>query len=67
MKIKVSNANAPVWHDATIVAHLPLKLKPLEEISKNLWWVWNSEAKALFRDLDPDMWRSTGENPIIVL
>ena len=67
MKIKVSNTNAPVWHDATVVAHLPLKLKPLEEISKNLWWVWNSEAKALFRDLDPDMWRSTGENPVIVL
>lgn len=49
MKIKVSNTNAPVWHDATVVAHLPLKLKPLEEISKNLWWVWNSEAKALFQ------------------
>ncbi|MCM1483295.1 MAG: alpha-glucan family phosphorylase [Muribaculaceae bacterium] len=67
MKIKVSNTNAPVWHDATIVAHLPLKLKPLEVISKNLWWVWNSDAKALFRDLDPDMWRSTGENPVMVL
>lgn len=67
MKIKVSNTNAPMWHDTTVVAHLPLKLKSLEEISKNLWWVWNSEAKAVFRDLDPDLWRSTGENPIIVL
>lgn len=56
-----------MWHDTTVVAHLPLKLKSLEEISKNLWWVWNSEAKAVFRDLDPDLWRSTGENPIIVL
>lgn len=56
-----------MWHDTTVVAHLPLKLKSLEEISKNLWWVWNSEAKAVFRDLDPNLWRSTGENPIIVL
>ncbi len=56
-----------MWHDTTVVAHLPIKLKSLEEISKNLWWVWNSEAKAVFRDLDPDLWRSTGENPIIVL
>lgn len=56
-----------MWHDTTVVAHLPLKLKSLEEISKNLWWVWDSEAKAVFRDLDPDLWRSTGENPIIVL
>ena len=67
MKIKVSNANSPVWHDSTIVAHLPLKLKPLEILSKNLWWVWNSEAKSLFRDLNPDLWRSTGENPVMLL
>ncbi len=67
MKIKVSNANAPVWHESTIVAHLPSKLKPLEVISKNLWWVWNSEAKSLFRELNPDLWRSTGENPVMLL
>ena len=29
--------------------------------------MWNSEAKALFRDLNPDLWRSTGENPVMVL
>lgn len=67
MEIQVSNANAPVWHEATIVAHLPLKLNPLEIISKNLWWVWNSEAKSLFRDLNPDLWRATGENPVMLL
>ncbi len=67
MKIKVSQTNAPVWHDATVVAELPLRLKPLDVISKNLWWVWNSEAKALFRDINPDLWRSTGENPVMVL
>lgn len=67
MKIKVSETNAPVWHESTIVAHLPIKLKPLEVISKNLWWVWNSEAKAVFRDLNPDLWRSTGENPVMLL
>ena len=26
-----------------------------------------SEAKALFRDLNPDLWRSSGENPVILL
>ena len=29
--------------------------------------MWNSEAKALFRDINPDLWRSTGENPVMVL
>ena len=67
MKIEVSNSNSPVWHDATVNAELPAQLKPLAELSKNLWWVWNSEAKALFRDLNPDLWRSTGENPVMVL
>lgn len=67
MKIEVSNSNAPVWHDATVNSKLPANLKPLAELSKNLWWVWNSEAKALFRDLNPDLWRSTGENPVMVL
>lgn len=67
MKLQVSNTNAPTWRDITVTSDLPSKLKPLEELSKNLWWVWNSEAKALFRDLNPDLWRNTGENPVMVL
>ena len=67
MKIQVSNTNQPVWRDATVTAELPLKLAPLATLAKNLWWVWNSEAKNLFRDLNPDLWRSTGENPVMLL
>lgn len=67
MKLPVSKTNTPVWRDITVRAELPSQLKPLEEIARNLWWVWNSEAKALFRDLNPDMWRKTGENPVMVL
>ncbi|MCM1519562.1 MAG: alpha-glucan family phosphorylase [Lachnoclostridium sp.] len=67
MKLPVSNANAPVWRDITIKSHLPEELKPLESLSRNLWWVWNSEAKNLFRELDPDIWRSSGENPVMLL
>lgn len=67
MKIPVSNANAPQWRDITVKAQLPAALKPLEKLSRNLWWVWNSEAKSLFRDLDHDIWRATGENPVMLL
>ncbi len=67
MKLSVSNTNAPVWRDITVKAELPTQLKPLDELAKNLWWVWNSEAKALFHDLNPDLWRSSGENPVIVI
>ena len=67
MKLQVSNTNSPAWRDITVRAELPKALKPLEELSKNLWWVWNSEGKSLFRDLDHDLWRSTGENPVMLL
>ena len=67
MKLPVSNTNTPVWRDVTVKSQLPSKLKPLDELAKNLWWVWNSEAKALFRDLNHDLWRSTGENPVMLL
>ncbi len=67
MKLSVSNTNAPVWRDITVKAELPQQLKPLDELAKNLWWVWNSEAKTLFRSLNPDLWRATGENPVMLL
>ena len=67
MKLKVSETNAPAWRDMTVRVELPKELKPLEELSKNLWWVWNSEGKNLFKELDHDLWRSTGENPVMLL
>ena len=67
MKLQVSNTNAPVWRDITINSELPAKLKNLEEIAHNVWWSWNSEAKSLFHDIDRDLWRSTGENPVLLL
>ena len=67
MKLQVSNTNQPQWNYITISNTLPDALKPLEEMSKNLWWVWFREGKSLFRDLDKDLWRETGENPVMVL
>lgn len=67
MKLQVSNSNQPTWRNVTVLAQLPSELKVLEEIAKNLWWVWNSEGKSLFRDLDHDLWRAVGENPVMLL
>ncbi len=39
MKLQVSNSNVPNWRDMTVNSDLPSKLKPLEKLSKNLWWV----------------------------
>lgn len=67
MKLQVSNTNQPQWNYITVSNTLPEALKPLEEMSKNLWWVWFREGKSLFRALDKDLWRSTGENPVLLL
>ncbi len=67
MKLNISNTSTPQWRNLTVQSKLPGKLQKLEELSKNLWWVWNSEGKSLFHDLDRDLWRATGENPVMLL
>lgn len=67
MKLQASKTNSPNWRDLTVKSELPSKLKKLEVLAKNIWWAWNSEAKSLFKELNPDLWRSTGENPVLLL
>ena len=57
MVIKVSNTNQPNWTDLNVHANLPANLSKLQEIANNLWWVWNSDAKNIFRKIDLDAWR----------
>lgn len=67
MKIKANNANTPAWKDVYSHSQLPEKLKPLQEIACNLWWVWNYEATKLFNKLDSKLWRKTEGNPVLLL
>ncbi|MCA9215336.1 MAG: alpha-glucan family phosphorylase [Planctomycetales bacterium] len=36
-------------------------------LASNLWWMWQPEVSALFRDLDPIRWRQLDHNPIALL
>ena len=67
MVIKVSNTNQPKWTDLNIHANLPKNLSKLQEIANNLWWVWNSEAKNIFRKIDLDAWHQAQSNPVVLL
>ncbi|MBQ6167765.1 MAG: alpha-glucan family phosphorylase [Muribaculaceae bacterium] len=67
MKFQVSNSNDPQWRNITVKSELPGKLQKLNELSRNLWWAWNTEGKTLFHDLDRDTWRATSENPVKTL
>ena len=67
MKIKADYANAPMWKDLTVKSSLPEELKCLAEIAHNMWWVWNYEARDLFRDLDPELYHEVKHNPVMLL
>ena len=67
MKVRVSNVNQAVWKEANVHANLPENLNKLQELAYNLWWVWNHDAKELFRGIDIDEWHRAQSNPIMLL
>ena len=56
-----------MWKDLTVKSSLPEELKCLDEIAHNMWWVWNYEARDLFRDLDPELYHEVKHNPVMLL
>ncbi len=67
MKIKVSNVNTPNWREVNVKSHVPAELEKLSELARNIWWSWNYEATQLFRDLNPELWKEVGQNPVLLL
>ena len=51
----------------TIKPNIPQRLKPLEELARNLWISWNYEAIMLFMRLDYDAWIASRQNPVCML
>jgi glycogen phosphorylase len=48
-------------------AALPERIGGLGPLSKNLWWSWQPHAEDLYRDLDPVLFESLEENPVLLL
>ncbi len=46
---------------------LPEALAPLEELATNLRWSWNIPARRLFKQISPELWESSGHDPIALL
>ena len=67
MKIKADYTNSPSWRMLTVKATLPEELKCLDEMAHNMWWVWNYEARELFRDLDHPLYHAVNHNPVMML
>ena len=65
--IKRSENKQPEWKRIIVESNLPKSLAPLRELSKNLWWVWNTEARELFQEIDSKIWKKCEHNPIVLL
>lgn len=65
--IKNSSVEQPVWKKLFVESNIPEKLAPLKELSRNLWWVWNTEARELFQMIDAEIFDECEHNPILLL
>ena len=53
--------------DGTRSNALPERVGGLGPLSQNLWWSWQPQAERLYRDLDPVLFESLEENPVLLL
>jgi starch phosphorylase len=46
---------------------IPVSLSRLGELAGNLFFSWHRPIRALFEDLDPELWKQTGGNPRLMI
>ena len=51
----------------TVRASLPARLAPLDTLATNLRWTWHQPTRDLFAAVSPDLWASTGGDPLRLL
>src|ERR1700719_1086975 len=68
MLVEAAAQVAPVVSEARSLDRF---IAPVQErlwaLARNLWWSWDHDSVALFRDLDPVPWRQCNHNPISLL
>lgn len=47
--------------------NMPKRIDRLNELSYNLWWTWHLPARYLFKELDPVLWETVKQNPVLFL
>ena len=58
----------PIMDDRfAAAAPLPARLSRLHDLATDLWWSWDTRARAMFRRLDTDRWHQTAHNPVRML
>ncbi|MBF0470642.1 MAG: alpha-glucan family phosphorylase [Gammaproteobacteria bacterium] len=47
--------------------NIPVKLKRLQELARDLYYSWDREVRGIFRRLDGELWDHCGHNPLVFL
>jgi glycogen phosphorylase len=59
---------APTVSEARTLGHLAAPAhQRLSALAQNLWWSWDPDTTSLFREIDPVLWRTLGNNPVALL
>lgn len=66
-KVRQPENTGPLWKKIIVESNVPDSLIPLRELARNLWWVWNDEARSLFSEVDPVIWEECQHNPVVLL
>jgi starch phosphorylase len=68
MLVEAATQVAPVVSEArTLDRFIAPAQERLWALARNLWWCWDHECVALFRDLNPKRFRDLNQNPISLL
>src|SRR5215813_3004392 len=68
MLVDAASEVAPVVSEArTLDRFIAPSQERLWALARNLWWSWDANSTSLFRDIDPDHWRSYNHNPVVLL
>lgn len=51
----------------TVRTVLPSPLADLDELARNLRWSWHPASRAVFAELDPELWEAVGHDPLALL
>lgn len=65
--VRQTGNSGPTWKKIVVESNVPKELQSLRELSRNLWWAWNSQARVLFQEIDPEIWEECQHNPIVLL
>ena len=47
-----------------VVPAIPARLEALAELATNIYWTWDCQTQALFTQLEPALWESSGHDPL---